>query len=525
MKSLFNHTVSYIKKHPRLDLAALALALAVFLTITFINAPRASIWFDEAFSVYLTNFSFFDIAKFTATDVHPPMYYWALKAWSALFGTTELAYRSLSILFGAGALTSVFFLTRKMFGRKVAWTSLLFLSVSPMLIRYSDEARMNTMAALISVVATHFLIRATETKKRSDWITYAVLVSVGMWTHYFTALVWLAHWAWRLFTVRKKGDSFKVAWKKFFTKEWVITYAVAVGVFLPWLPFMVYQLGVVQGGGFWIGPVTVNTFGDYISSYFYYLWANQAQGWLGLAVMFTIALTIFAVPRAYRALRAKEQSSYVLVASLAWVPPVLLFLASMPPLQSSFVERYLVPSIVFLSVFLAVTLVVGLRNLKPLWRTLPIVLIFAMMVFGVTNVYKYGNYNKNSNTNILTRQAVDLAKAESPNGIAIVTSSPWVYYEAAPYATSKYPVYFIDKYTSYDYGSLDMLKGSDKGKIKDLEAFSKNNPVIWYLGGTSADDVAAPADVNWQKIKTVKTTDPITGKSVYKATQYRISAE
>ena len=183
MKKKIQSLSTYIKAHPKIDLIILGFGLAIFIAITLANVSRASIWFDEAFSAYIVQFSFWDIARYTATDVHPPFYYWLLKIWSSMFGTTELAYRSLSILFGAGAISSAFFLTRKLFGRKTAWVSLLFLAISPMLIRYSDEARMYTLASLIVLSATYVLLRAKETQKKSTWIWYGVLVSLGMWTH------------------------------------------------------------------------------------------------------------------------------------------------------------------------------------------------------------------------------------------------------------------------------------------------------------------------------------------------------
>jgi len=522
MKTLFTTLTQYIKRHPKVDIAVLCLGLAIFLTITLINAPRASIWFDEAFSAYIAQFSFWDIAQYTASDVHPPFYYWMLKIWSSLFGTTELAYRSLSILFGSGAIVAAFALAKKMFGRRVAWLSLLFMSVSPMLIRYSDEARMYTLVACIVMTATYVMLRAQETGSKKLWATYGVLVSIGMWTHYFTALAWVAHWVWRAVNVWRQKMTFHTFRKAFFTKEWTLTYALAVGVFLPWLPFMAFQLGVVQGGGFWIGPVGVDTPSNYFTNFFYYLEHGQVQSWYALALLVVVITTIIAIPKAYGALRKKERSSFTLIASLAWVPPVLLFLASMPPLQSSFVDRYLIPSVVALSVFLAVVLVAGTRTWQPFWRTLPVVLIVGMMITGITNVYTYGNYNKNSNTHILTRQAVQLVQQHSPEGMPIIANSPWIFYEAAPYSTPEHPIYFIDANTQYNYGSLDMLKKNDLHKIKDITEFARKHPVVWYLANTNDDDVA-PYKATWQRLQTKAAVDPLDGSTKYKVTQYRIS--
>ena len=524
MKKKIQSLSTYIKAHPKIDLIILGFGLAIFIAITLANVSRASIWFDEAFSAYIVQFSFWDIARYTATDVHPPFYYWLLKIWSSMFGTTELAYRSLSILFGAGAISSAFFLTRKLFGRKTAWVSLLFLAISPMLIRYSDEARMYTLASLIVLSATYVLLRAKETQKKSTWIWYGVLVSLGMWTHYFTALAWLAHWAWWATEKYRKNMKIKEFMAAFFTREWLIAYGVAVGLFLPWLPFMALQLGVVQGGGFWIGQVGVDTPANYITNFFYYLEHDQVHSWYALALIVVVVIAVVLTPRTYNALAATQKKLFILVASLAFVPPVLLFFASLPPLRSSFVERYLIPTVVALSIYFAIVFVVGTQKWKLVWRAVPVALVCAMMIVGITNVFTYGNFNKNSNTHILTRQVIEEVRKNATPGVPIIASSPWIFYEAAPYATKEHPVYFIEKDTNYIFGSLDMLKDNDRHKINDLDAFAKENPVIWYLGNTTADDVA-PSQDSWQKVKTVNIQDSITGNTIYKATKYIISAE
>jgi uncharacterized membrane protein len=522
MKTLFRKTVHFIQAHPKLDIAVLILGLAVFLTVTFINAPRASIWFDEAFSAYITQFNFLDIARYTASDVHPPLYYWILKLWTGLFGTTDLGYRSLSIVFGAGAITTAFFLTRKLFGRKVSWVTLLFLVVSPMIIRYSDEARMYTLAALIVMAATYVLIKANETKSRKLWILYGVLVSLGMWTHYFTAFAWLAHLAWHGTQIYRKGMGRKAFWKKLFSKEWLIAYAVAVGLYLPWLPFMALQLGIVQGSGFWIGPVSVNTPANYFTNIFYYLEHDQVEGWFALALLTIVVLLIVLIPKVYKALAGAERKTFLLVTILAWLPPVLLFLVSMPPLRSSFVERYLMPAIIAFTIFMAVVFVVGTRRWKPVLRALPILVIVGMMIFGITNVYKYGNFNKNTNYHIFTRQVIEQIREKAQPGEPIVAQTPWVFYEAIPYATPDHPVYFIDATADYRYGSLAMLKDNDMHKIKDITAFEKEHPTIWFIGQNENGDLP-PYQSSWVPLQSVSVHDDITDKTIYRATEFRVS--
>lgn len=524
MKQTFSRITAYLRAHPKVDFIMLAVGLALFVTIALLNADRASIWFDEAFSAYIVRFNYIEIAQFTATDVHPPFYYWVLKTWTLLFGSTDFALRSLSVLFGAGALTGAYLLSRRFFGRAVGGVTLLFLILSPMLIRYSDEARMYTLAALVVMAATAVLVKATNTNKRGWWVAYGVLVSLGMWTHYFTALAWVAHWVWRALVTKRRGDSFKKFLKKFFTKPWVLTHALAVGLFLPWLVVMARQLTIVQSAGFWIGPVSVDTPGNYLSNYFMYLDSDQSQGWFALVMLFVVGLVIALIPRTYKALNNAEKRKFLLISSLAWAMPLLLFLASMPPLRSSFVERYLVPALIALSIFLAVVLVVGSRRFRPVLRVVPVVLVSLMMVFGIFNVYKYGNYNKNSEIHITVRELVDSVKAVAQPGQPIVANSPWTFYEAIQYATDEHPIYFIDANTQYIYGSLDMLKDRDQFKITDLESFKNEHPVLWYIAFTDTADVA-PFETQWNKLQTISYYDTLTSTSRYKATQYNVSGE
>jgi len=264
MKKTLTAALQRIRSVPGLDWIMLGIGLTIFALLTLATITKSSIWFDEAFSAYLMQFNFLDIARYTGTDVHPPLFYWILKIWTDFFGTTELALRSLSVVFGASAITFGFLLVKRLFGRKSAWIALLLLVLSPMLIRYGQEARMYTLAATIALAATYTLTFAVESKKRLPWIIYGILVSLGMWVHYFTAVVWISHWVWRAIMVKQSGKRGKDFIKALLTKNWVIAHIVAIGLFLPWAPLMLVQLGGIQGTGFWIGPAGADSLTNYM---------------------------------------------------------------------------------------------------------------------------------------------------------------------------------------------------------------------------------------------------------------------
>jgi mannosyltransferase len=516
MKNNLVNLLNKLRQSKRIDIIAIAAALILYAGVTLHKMGTWSIWFDEAFSAYLTRFNYFQIARYTATDVHPPLYYWFLKTWVSIFGTTtEFDYRSLSMVFAMVAIVFSFLLVRRLFGRKAAWLSLLLLALSPMLVRYGQEARMYTMVAAIVLAATYYLVLATETNKRKYWIVYGILVSAGMWTHYFAAFAWLAHWAWRLWSLRADGLRGKELKKAFFSKNWKFAYKIAIFSFIPWIPVMLIQLTAIQYEGFWIAPVGGDTFTSYLTNLLTYLDHDQLTG-IVVAAFFIICatLTVFGF-KLYRDLDKKARKDYALILSLAFVPVILLFIASLPPFRSSFVERYLMPSIMAFSIFAAVTIVVGMKKVKWPWKAGFVLIIVLTMIYGISNVYYYGNYNKNSNTDIKTKSLVKEIDQIAPNGVPIIADSPWIFYEAIFYDTPQHPVYFIAA-SSYTFGSLDMLKDSPFHKITNITQFAKEHPKIWYIGNSGVTSPVA----GWKEIDSFSIHSYITNSDPYQAAEY-----
>lgn len=505
----------------RFDLLSLALALIIFSTIVLFTISKSSIWFDEAFGIYLSHFNFLDIARYTAADVHPPFYYWLLRIWGLIFGYSEVGLRSMSLFFGCVSIIIGYLLVKRLFDAKTARISLVFMVLSPMLVRYSQEARMYTLVTAIALAATYVLIIAAESKRRLPWVLYGVFVSLGMWTHYFTALVWLAHWVWRADVIRrisKKGEFMQ----SFFSVDWLVAHLIAIGLFIPWVPSLVYQLVVVQAAGFWIPSVTPDTIVNYLTNVVYYLDVEKTTGWLALLFIVTVSVVGYLSYMVYKNLKSNQQQSFRLVAVLAIVPVILLFLSSMPPFRPSFVDRYLIPSTFSVALFVGVTLT-NSKNIigdKKKWIALSVVISLISMI-GVYNVWQYGNYNKTLNTANSTRQIIEKINNNSSGIQPIISDSPWLFYEINFYETKNHPTFFIDEKTEYKYGSLDMLKYNSDHKIMDISSFAQTYPVVWYVGCPGEGSFNPPYS-NWKQLKVVNIVDSITNKSTYKAIQYQI---
>lgn len=502
------------------DWPLVAVALAVFTTITLWTITKSSFWFDEAFGAYMIkHFNFVEISRYTATDVHPPVFYWLLKLWSMIFGNSEFALRSMSTFFGGIAIVFGYLLTNRLFGKNAARVSLVFMAISPMLVRYGQEARMYTLVATIALAATYVLTYAINTKKKLPWIIYGILISLGMWVHYFSAIVWIAHWIWRGDIIRrtaKKGEFVK----KFFSKEWKLAHFVAIGLYLPWLPFFVGQSFVVQAFGFWIPPVNPGTPLNFLTNVIYYRDLSETTGLLALAfVVVAVTMTILAL-RIYKTLDKTHRQSYRLVAIIAFVPMLTIFFISML-VRPVFIDRYFIASTLTIAMFFGVTLAYSRKFIRLRWSYALTAGIVMMLTVGIVNVYNLGNYNKNTGDSNQTRQIIQAAVAKAGDKQPIIAVTPWIFMEEEYYQTKDHQVYFLEV-TDYKYGSLDMVKYSDYHKIKDIKQFSKSNPIIWYVGWIGEGELKAPYS-NWKQLQTITLNDSVSGKPAFEAIQYKIN--
>ena len=121
----------------------------------------------------------------------------------------------------------------------------------------------------------------------------------------------------------------------------------------------------------------------------------------------------------------------------------------------------------------------------------------AAQIYGVYNVAYYGNFNKNNNSFIYTRELIEGINKNTINNVPIIASTPWMYYEAFIYKSNQTSLYFVDSGTDYKYGSLAMLKDTNKDKIYDLDEYLKRNPKFWYIGFNNNSQSSAP----YQNIK------------------------
>lgn len=153
--------------------------LAVFiiaLVVRFIALDQ-SLWLDEATTARVaTQYDYFGIiSKFSLSDFHPPLYYVYMKFWTGIFGASEVALRMPSVIFSMVAGYLVYLMAG-------IWAAAFFL-FNPLVVYYSQEARMYMMAVFLLTGALYYL-RKLSTKNVANLIFFNVFLILSFYTFY-----------------------------------------------------------------------------------------------------------------------------------------------------------------------------------------------------------------------------------------------------------------------------------------------------------------------------------------------------
>lgn len=128
--------------------------VAAALAIRLFRADAQSLWYDEGTSAQLATRSARAIVAAAAGDIHPPLYYLLLAAWTRVFGHGVPALRALSAVLGAATVAAVIAIGRRLGGRRLALAAGALAATSPYLIWYGQEARMYVLAGALGAALT-----------------------------------------------------------------------------------------------------------------------------------------------------------------------------------------------------------------------------------------------------------------------------------------------------------------------------------------------------------------------------------
>ena len=183
-------------------------SVAVILRLLFLG--EESLWWDELASVAYSGGDWQNFWRWElrSESLNMVLYYLILRPWLYL-GESEFAIRSLSVIWGVGAVIGVFALGKRLFD---VWTGLiaaLLLAVHAFHVEFSQEARGYSLLTLLAVFSSLFFVRSIERPTWGNWATYVVASALVGYSHFFGSLVLIAHAGSLLFL-----SSRAVPWKR-----------------------------------------------------------------------------------------------------------------------------------------------------------------------------------------------------------------------------------------------------------------------------------------------------------------------
>ncbi|MDD5166910.1 MAG: glycosyltransferase family 39 protein [Candidatus Omnitrophica bacterium] len=168
------------------------------------------------FKTFLKNDSSKNIQDVTRgllyTDTHPPLYFWLMHIWMKVCGDGVWAIRLFSVLAGLACILLAYLVGVYLFNKEIARFCALFVSVSPFAVRYSQEARSYALIMALGLLSCFFILRFEKYNKKADIFYFAIVNTLGIYTHYFYAFVALAQFIY--FTFAHRRDDAKL--KKFY---------------------------------------------------------------------------------------------------------------------------------------------------------------------------------------------------------------------------------------------------------------------------------------------------------------------
>jgi mannosyltransferase len=174
---------------------ALAGIVALGAAVRFVRLGHQSFEYDEivtlqhvhqSFGAMLSSFPHF-------SESTPPLYYVLIWPWSRIFGTSEAGMRSLSALAGTATVPVAYLVGRTMLrGRAGGLVVAALVSVAPVLVWYSQEARSYSLFVFLGALSLLYFARALDEPTPANLWLWALFSALAFATHYFAGFLVLA---------------------------------------------------------------------------------------------------------------------------------------------------------------------------------------------------------------------------------------------------------------------------------------------------------------------------------------------
>ncbi|MDY6877774.1 MAG: glycosyltransferase family 39 protein [Chloroflexota bacterium] len=228
-------------KHKGLSFVTCHLSLLAF-ALRLYRLNGQSIWVDEGISLHLATSSLAEIIANRAANIHPPLYFFLLKGWVTLAGTSIFSVRFFSALASLLQMAAIYTIARRWLGQPTARVAALITALSPLSVIYAQEARVYALLPLIYLALlaiTHELTHKPGPHRRTMWLFLGIVEVIGLHLHYMILFVVAYAGGWSLLTFWRERR-----WTDL--RHWWTTQLLVGLASLPWLIAVLTHWPAVQ---------------------------------------------------------------------------------------------------------------------------------------------------------------------------------------------------------------------------------------------------------------------------------------
>lgn len=375
-----------------------------------------SLWRDEAFSILVAERP---IPTFIGKlNFEPPVYYVLLHFWMKLFGNSEIAARSLSLLGFTLATIVVIYWSEEVF--KKHWLSLflpIFFFLNPMLLYYAFEVRAYGWVMFFATLS----LFAYSTKR---WKLLAIANILAFYTHSYAIFLPLIEGLHFLFSEGRKRNFWNI--RHLITHAFMKAQTITFLAIAPWMVIIINEMRKLQSS--WYFPVDLQLVRSVVGNMFVGYDGTPGGRWKETAVLSLILLLCFT----FALLRSKEKRTTSFLFSMIFLP--LIFVIGISFFKPLFVNRYLI----YVTIAQVVLLGFFLKTIqKPLMQKLVagVLLLFVLMV----NLYAP---DKKAKADI--RTTIQVANGMRGKHDVLFVTSPLIFFEAVYYTPDREHVFLYN---------------------------------------------------------------------------------
>jgi mannosyltransferase len=208
------------------------IAVSTFLRTRYVSGQ---FWMDEAITTGIASHSLSAIPGILRHDGNPPLYYMMLHVWIRIFGASESATHSLSVVFGVVTVPLGMWAGWSLFGRRAGMMAAVLFAFSAFLTQYAQETRMYELMGLLGLFATAGFVHAFVYGRRKYLIMFSVALALMLYTQSWGIFFWAGSVVALVPTYLRSED------RRGLVRDALISFLGAGILYLPWLPNFLYQ--------------------------------------------------------------------------------------------------------------------------------------------------------------------------------------------------------------------------------------------------------------------------------------------